>query len=251
MSSIFPKTRRPLRVRTLRVAAIALAVVGLILLYLCSTNRDIPKIKIADITQTMNFACVKISGKVTRSAYIFSSGGFVFNIDDGSGQIAVFGGKSQANSIKENGLLPRKGDHVEVVGAIHTSSDSTQKLRILSSEQMKIARKKRKPFPDPEKIEISKIEQPQEGKRVLISGVLKSISIPAPGSRAPYSLTLEENGVTLPIVFWSDVFHEMKEILPVPGTTITAVGKINVYKNSLQLRVFSASDIRIVKEEEK
>ncbi|MCK5844871.1 MAG: OB-fold nucleic acid binding domain-containing protein, partial [Victivallales bacterium] len=130
------QVKRPLRVRALQIASLVLAVGGLILLYLYSVNRDIPTVRVSEITPTMNFATVKISGKVTRDAYIFKSGGVIFNLHDGSGEVAVMGGRAQTEALETAGKLPRRGDRVEVAGSLSVSADREVKLRMQSAEQL-------------------------------------------------------------------------------------------------------------------
>jgi len=98
-----PQVKRPMRVRVLQIASLVLAVAGLILLYLYSVNRDIPTVRVSEITPTMNFAYVKVSGNVTSDAYIFKSGGVVFNLHDGSGEI-----RRQASASGRPGRSSRK-----------------------------------------------------------------------------------------------------------------------------------------------
>ncbi|MCU0858112.1 MAG: OB-fold nucleic acid binding domain-containing protein, partial [Pontiellaceae bacterium] len=131
-----PQVKRPLRIRVLQVASLVLAVAGLILLYLFSVSRDIPRIRIGEITPTMNFAMVRVSGEVVRDTFIFQSGGMVFNLRDGSGEIAVMGGKAQTDALEAAGQLPRRGDRVDVVGSLSVGADQEPKLRIQSSDQL-------------------------------------------------------------------------------------------------------------------
>ncbi len=248
-----PQVKRPLRVRVLQIASLVLAVVGLILLYLYSVNRDIPTVRVADITPTMNFAYVKVSGNVTRDAYVFKSGGVVFNLHDGSGEIAVMGGRTQAEALKNSGKLPRLGDRVEVAGSLSVSADQDVKLRMQSAEQLIL---KRKGHPASFIIQtssftpLSKITPAQTGDTVSVAGTLKKIALPRPGSKAPYVLTLEEDGTELAVIFWDKVFQGLEQKLPTLGKTLSARGRVDVYKEVIQLKVWEAADLRIVDEVE-
>lgn len=241
-----PQVKRPLRVRVLQIASLVLAIVGLGLLYLYSTHRDIPLIRVADITPTMNFAYVRIAGEVTRDAYVFDSGGVVFNMNDGSGEIAVMGGRAQAEALENAGKLPRRGDRVDVAGSLSVSADQEPKIRMQSADQLILRRKQfaRPAAPALARIRLSDITAAQKGDQVTAIGTIKSISVPPPGSKAPYVLTLEEDGAELDVIFWDKVFQGLERKLPSIGKTISARGRVDVYKEAVQLKVWEAGDLR-------
>ncbi|MBC8207365.1 MAG: hypothetical protein ISR85_04310 [Kiritimatiellales bacterium] len=244
-----PQVKRPLRVRALRIAALVLAFAGLILLYFYSVNRDIPLVRVDSITPTMNFATVRVSGEVTRDAYVFQSGGMVFNLNDGSGEIAVMGGRAQAEALENAGRLPRRGDRVEVSGSLNVSADQEVKLRMQSAEQL-VLQRKRAPSAAPglSPVQLVNITAAQEGEQVLVTGLLKEIEVPGPGSKAPYVLTLEQGGAELDVILWDDVFQGLERKLPMPGKTISVLGRVDVYKDKVQLKVWEAADLREVTE---
>jgi DNA/RNA endonuclease YhcR with UshA esterase domain len=244
------QVKRPIRVRVLQIASVILAVAGLILLYLYSVNRDIPLVRIDSVTPTMNFAYVRISGLVTRDAYVFQSGGVVFNLDDGSGEIAVMGGRAQAEALENAGRLPRRGDRVEVAGSLSVSADREVKLRMQSADQLVLQRKQAavSAAPESSSVGLADITAAQKGEQVSVTGVLKEITIPGPGSKAPYVLTLEQGGAQLEVIFWDKVFQGLERKLPMPGKTIRATGRVDVYKSKVQLKVWEAADLQEVTE---
>ncbi|MBL7016201.1 MAG: hypothetical protein ISR84_01450 [Kiritimatiellales bacterium] len=244
-----PQVQRPLRVRVLRVASVGLALAGLILLYLYSVNRDIPLVRVDSITPTMNFATVRIAGEVTRDAYVFQSGGMVFNLHDGSGEIAVMGGRAQAEALENSGRLPHRGDRVEVSGSLSVSADQEVKLRMQSAEQL-VLQRKRAPSAAPglSQVRLADITAAQKDQQVLVTGILKEVNVPGPGSKAPYVLTLEQDGAELEVIFWDKVFQGLERKLPMPGKTISALGRVDVYKEKIQLKVWEPSDLREVTE---
>jgi DNA/RNA endonuclease YhcR with UshA esterase domain len=248
-----PQVKRPLRVRVLQYASLVLAIAGLVLLYLFSVNRDIPLVKVGEITPTMNFAYVRIVGEVTRDAYVFKSGGVVFNMNDGSGEIAVMGGRAQADALEAAGRLPRRGDLVDVAGSLSVSADQDVKLRMQSAEQLKLTRKR--PAPSyavaESRLKLADVTADQKGNQITVVGTLKSIDIPGSGSKAPYVLTIEEDGATLAVVLWDDVFQGLEGKLPMLGKLISARGKVDVYKDAIQLKVWDAADLHVVTEQEK
>jgi hypothetical protein len=242
-----PQGDRPLRVRVLRYASLVLATAGLVLLYLYSVSRDIPAVRVADITQTMNFAGVRMAGEVSGDTFIFKSGGMVFNLNDGSGEIAVLGGRAQADALKAAGKIPRRGDRVEVRGTLSVSEGQEPKLRMQSSGLV-LHRKPAAVRSAGNPIPLADITAARQGQWISVAGTLKSVDIPGPGSKKPYVLTLEEGGAQLAVIFWEDVFQGLEQGLPVPGSRVCADGRIDVYKGVAQLRIREAADLRAEKE---
>lgn len=246
------QVKRPLRVRVLQIASVILAVAGLVLLYFYSTYRDVPLVNVSEISPTMNFAYVRISGEVSRDAYIFKSGGVVFSLNDGSGDIAVMGGRAQADALRSAGCLPHVGDHVEVAGSLSVSADQEVKLRMQSADQL-VLQRKHTGTSSPAVLKpvlLADVTAEKKGERVSVIGKLKTIEIPGPGSKAPYVLTLEQDGAELEVIFWDQVFQRLEKNLPMPGKTISATGRVDIYKGNVQLKVWDAADFQEVDEME-
>ena len=241
------QVKRPLKIRVLRYASLVLAVAGLFFLYQYSVNRDIPLVRIADITPTMNFAYVRMAGEVTRDAYVFESGGIVFDMKDGSGEITVMGGRAQAQALESAGKLPQRGDRIEVAGSLSVSADQEPRLRLQSTGQLILNRKRATTNPAlGTSFQLADVTAAHKGELVAVTGILKSIDVPGPGSKSPYTLTLEDNGAELAVVFWNDVFQGMDKKLPAPGKHIRVSGRVDVYKDTVQLKVREAGDLRFM-----
>jgi len=240
------QVKRPLKIRVLRYASLVLAAAGLFFLYLFSVNRDIPLVRIADIAPTMNFAYVRMAGEVTRDAYVFESGGIVFDMKDGSGEITVMGGRAQAQALEADGKLPQRGDRIEVAGSLSVSADQEPRLRIQATDQLILNRKRAAANPAAGTgLRLADVTAAHKGELVTVSGILKAIDVPGPGSKAPYTLILEENGAVLAVIFWNDVFQGMNKRLPAPGKHISVSGRVDVYKDTIQLKVREAGDLRV------
>ncbi len=246
----FPvSVKRPIKIRILQYASLVLAVAGLVFLYLFSVNRDLPFVRIGNITPTMNFAYVRIAGEVTRDGSVFQSGGIGFSVNDGSGDISVMGGRVQAKVLEAAGKLPRRGDRIEVAGSLSISADQDATLRMQSADQLVLNRKRPAAIPSADsRTPLANVTVAQQGRTVAVAGILKSIDVPGPGVRAPYVFTLEENGAELAVIFWDDVFQGLDKKLPMPGKFISACGRVDVYKNVIQLKVQAVGDLRIIEE---
>jgi DNA/RNA endonuclease YhcR with UshA esterase domain len=195
----------------------------------------------------MNFAYVRMAGEVTRDAYVFQSGGLVFDIKDGSGEITVMGGRAQAQALEAAGKLPRRGDRIEVTGSLSVSADQAPKLRIQSADQLILNRKRVATVPAAEnRVRLADVTAAHKGEQVAVVGTLKSVDIPGPSSKSPYVLTIAADGAELAVIFWEDVFQGLDKKLPMPGKLISARGRVGVYKDTVQLKVWEAGDLRIM-----
>lgn len=245
-----PQVRRPLKIRVLQYASLFLAVAGLVLLYLFSVNQDIPLVRIGQITPTMNFATVRVTGEVTRNASLLKSGGIVFDLTDGSGKITILGGRMQAQTLETAGKIPRRGDRVEVIGNLSIGADQEAKLRLRSTDQFVLIRKPTAPTATVSSAtpgdRIAEITAAQKGEEVAVIGTLQSIDVPGPGSKAPYVLTLAEDRAKLAVIFWEDVLQGLDKKLPRPGQRIRVYGRVDVYKGAVQLKVRDAADLRVM-----
>jgi cytochrome c-type biogenesis protein CcmE len=126
--------------RKMKVATVTLVVAGLAFLYLMAVNRDIDVVAINTITPMMNYAPVRVAGKVVRTPYISKAAGkvtyFSFLVDDGSGSLRVSARGTVAAEIVDSGILPHKGDKVDVSGRLSAKGNENYKLQILAAEQI-------------------------------------------------------------------------------------------------------------------
>lgn len=126
--------------RSLRLGAMVLAVVGLGFLYLMATRTEIPIIRVDSLTPMMNFAQIRIVGEVERDAYIARENGEVdylsFSVNDGSGRLRVAAYDDVARAIVEKGIAPKKGMRVDVAGSVSIPAGRKQKLRMQTVEQL-------------------------------------------------------------------------------------------------------------------
>jgi hypothetical protein len=98
-------------------------------------------INAGEITPMMNFANIRVAGHVARPPYM--SGGkkaeyLSFLMEDGSGELRVTADGRVARQLIDKGLVPAKGDSVDIAGTVNISADGKMKLRILTAEKVKI-----------------------------------------------------------------------------------------------------------------
>jgi hypothetical protein len=126
----------------LRAIAVLLAVVGVGLLLVMSAHRELPVVRIADITPMMNFAYVRICGTVERDSYVVKDDGEVgyvsFLVSDNTGRARVKAYEAVAKAIAEQGLIPEKGWLVDVAGVVDVSADGGSKLVVRDAGQFRV-----------------------------------------------------------------------------------------------------------------
>ncbi len=234
------RVNKRLSVRATRYAAVFMSVVGLILLYWMAVSSKIQTVKISDISPTMNFAYVRVEGRVTGEPRVFKENGKArslrFDVDDGTGEIRVSAYQTQARELLERDILPHAGDHVSVAGSLNVSADDRLMLRIQAADQVTLTRVEALRMP------INQLT-PESGS-VQIEGIISTVRAPKPGKKQPWSVLISDETGSVPLSFWEDVYSEIqaKDRL-IPGQTIQLRANVTVYKSKIQLNIASADDL--------
>jgi len=126
--------------RALRTAALGLAVVGLACLYLAGNLPERRVTPIGNITPTMNFATVRVTGKLTRNPYVSRKYGRVdylsFPIEDRTGEIRVAAYRTVARALDSQDRIPAKGTRVSATGSLRVSDKGRIMLYLQAPEQL-------------------------------------------------------------------------------------------------------------------
>ncbi len=119
------RVKRHSRITLTKNLALTFAVVGLLVLHGTSMIWGTPAMNIEDLTETTNYAYVKISGIVTRSPTYYpgdngAPGTIYFNVDDGTGELSVRAYPHPVvYNMLETGKVPAFGDRVNVTGNVY------------------------------------------------------------------------------------------------------------------------------------
>lgn len=148
-------------IRLIRIIAIILATAGLFLLYMSAKHRQPPLQAIENITPSMNFAYIRITGIVKRKPYISKDKDYLsFRVYSKSSSdsethpgtnsnsnatikpssIQVVAYREIAKLLIENGNLPSSGDTVSVRGSLSVSAKSNMKLYLKAVKHLSISR---------------------------------------------------------------------------------------------------------------
>lgn len=126
--------------RALRLGALGLAVIGLACLYAIGILPERSVTPIGEITPAMNFATVRVTGRVTRRPYLGRRDGRVdylsFAVDDGTGTLRAAAYRAIARELQDGNRVPAQGDRVDVVGNLRISEGGRIMLYLQSAGQL-------------------------------------------------------------------------------------------------------------------
>jgi DNA/RNA endonuclease YhcR with UshA esterase domain len=235
-----------LSLRVFRWTAVLLSTVGLGLLYLMSTHREIPIVRVAEIKATMNFAYVRVAGVVSEDARVNRTGDAIrsvrFTLNDGTGEIPVTAFRANGVKLVEQDRVPHLGDKVELTGSLSVSAERVA-LWLQAPDQMKLERAKL------EELALADISKAHEGRAVKVTGILRAVKAPAEGSGRPWTLVLADSSGTGEINLWSDTYETLSARGEVePGAQVRAVVAVGSFRGHTQLRLAQAEDLEVLSE---
>ena len=112
-------------IRRLKVAALILALGGLLLLWLLATRTDVPTVEVSQANAMMNLAYVRVQGLVTRPpSYDPETGYFSFWLADETGELHVAAYRNETRALIDQGHTPALGDRVSVEGTRVKSNEN-------------------------------------------------------------------------------------------------------------------------------
>jgi DNA/RNA endonuclease YhcR with UshA esterase domain len=123
-----------LGLRVFRYSSLAVALAGLAVLWFFSQRSAVPTVKIGQAQATMNFAYVRVAGRVVElPSYDPASDYLSFWIEDDSGQMLVSSYRSTTQELVRAGRVPDVGDEVTLEGTLRIRDESVL-LTLASAE---------------------------------------------------------------------------------------------------------------------
>jgi len=227
-------------VRTLKVAALALAIGGLALLWLLATHTKVPTVEIGQVNAMMNFAYVRVEGLVTRSpAYDPKTDYLSFWLTDETGELHVAAYRDETQSLIDQGRTPALGDRVTVQGTLRVREDFVS-LTINLPEHLQIARA------EPVDQSIGSINANDQFRRVRVLGQVRTIRVPYPGLTL---VDLRDGTGEIPLAV-TEVITAFGEGLPAlkAGQIVEVIAPVSLYKDTPQLSLAHAADLIVLDE---
>ncbi len=224
-------------IQTVKIAAIALATVGLVALWFAAINAETPLITIGQAGATMNMAYVRLAGRCTRApSYDPESDYLSFWLEDDTGEIYVMAYRAEARAIIEQGRAPALGDQVEVAGTLRVREDFLS-LTVNVPEQVQVSRS------EPTAREIGDITPEDRYRRVRVRGVVREIYTPYDGLTL---ITLRDASGAIPVAV-SQALIDLSDV-PLPasvaaGQAVEVVGAVSLYGDTPQIVPASVADV--------
>ena len=145
------------------------------------------------------------------------------------------------------------GDLLHVNGRVSKYRDEIQ-LTLQSATDLRVLPKPEKsamvgtnaapPVVEKPVVPLASVNNSLKGRNVTVQATISDIREPQ-SERAPFVITLTDGKNQVPMVFWSDLYQQVKNHIH-PGNTILVTAKVSDYRGTLQLRLQSAGDIHSV-----
>ncbi len=231
-------------IRGVKIVAVALATVGLAILWFAATHAEVPRVMIGQAGATMNMAYVRVEGHCTCApTYDPESETLSFWIEDDTGEIRVSAYRAETRQIIEQDHIPALGDLVEVAGTLRVREDFLS-LTINVPEQLKTTRA------EPVDHDIGTIVPEDRYLRVRVRGQVRQVYEPYEGLTL---ITIRDETGSIPIVVSEDLIALSDASSTVrlsahgealtTGQSVEVVAAVSLYGDTPQLVPASLADI--------
>lgn len=241
-----------LPIRIVKVVAVALATVGLALLWLVARRAEVPLIHIGQAGATTNLAYVRLRGRCTRAPSYDPQGERIsFWMADDTGEIYISAYRAQTRQIIQEGRIPALGDLIEVAGTLRVHQDFLA-LTVEVPEGLTVTR------PEPMDRAIGSIVAADQYHRVRVRGQVRRVHAPYPGLTL---ITVRDKTGAIPVAVsqdlvalsatsppgraatgWIEEPISYSETLPT-GQAIEVVATVSLHGDTPQLVPASVADI--------
>jgi DNA/RNA endonuclease YhcR with UshA esterase domain len=221
--------------RLVKLAAVALATIGLVSLWYVAVQTEIPTVAIGRIDGAMNLAYVRLVGRCSRSpSYDLRTGTLSFWIADDTGEVRVACYRAETRALIEQQRVPAFGDEIAVAGTLRVAED-VGTLTIDIPDELTISRA------DPLERPIGAIGMEDQYQRVRVQGQVRDV-------RGPYQgltlITLRDLTGAIDVVVDKDLVA-LSAVTPTVavGESVEVVAAVSRYGDTPQLIPASAVDI--------
>jgi DNA/RNA endonuclease YhcR with UshA esterase domain len=228
-------SRNRLSVRAVKIAALLLATVGLLALWLLARHTDIPALKAGEATGLMNLAYVRLNGRIVRNLnYDPDSGYLGFWIADETGEVYVSMYRDVTASLLAHNLVPAIGDSVTVAGTLRIREDMVS-MTVNVPEHLTLDRA------DPLPLKVEEITMLDAGLRVEVAGEVQQITHPYSGLTL-ITVADESGEITIAVDETTTALTgELPEIAV--GQAISVAGAVSLYHTTPQVLPASVTDV--------
>lgn len=218
--------------RLFRYGSLVVALVGLALLWFFSLRSPVPEMKIGQVQSTMNFAYVRVTGKVVRQSTFDAKGGYLgFWLRDDTGEMMVSSYRTTTQALIAANKLPDVGDEVTLEGTLRIRED-TPSLTLASAETVKLIR------PEPQPYQIGDISPYDELQAVMVRGQVRQVKTPYEGLTL-ITLRDQTGAIDVAVNELGIGVSSVDGLGVQPGDSIKVVGVVTLYKGTPQIALTS------------
>jgi DNA/RNA endonuclease YhcR with UshA esterase domain len=233
--------RKRLPLRYLRLGSILFALLGLAALLYAVSGTATPRVTVASIAATMNYAYVRLEGIVTRGpVYDPATQELHFYLADTTGEILVSSFRATTNQLIDQKKIPAAGDHVAVEGTLRVREDFVS-LNLASPDKLDIA------HPEPHPLKIGDLGRDHNLQAITISGDVREITSPYTGLTL---ISVGDASGEVDVAVYADVLA-LTGSLPAmqPGDAVQVNGTVTLYKDTPQLTLTDAQGLKKLAED--
>lgn len=221
------------QLKTVKRIALLGAILGIVLLWTGVRLREIPTVQIGAIDIQYNMALARVQGTVLDVNIDKIKDTFRITVDDGTGRISLNGyGKYGRFKDAMGESFPRIGDTVAAVGNLSVSESWGTTMFLASPRRMELVERKKL-----ESLSLGNLSRKDLGRTGSFTAEITDIRT----FKSGMSLTIQdESGSTELTVFNSELEtlpESEGQALVTIGTTIRFMGRVDAYRNKLQLRL--------------
>lgn len=224
-----------LPLRYIRLACILLAIAGIAALLYATRGSPTPRVTVASVGATMNYAYVRLEGQVTRGpTYDPEAQELRFYLADSTGEIMVASFRAVTRQLLDRNKIPVAGDHIAAEGTLRVRDDFTS-LNLVSPDKIDLAH----PLASPAKI--GDIGPDDNLQVVSLSGQVREIRKPYDGLTL---ISLGDATGEINLAVYSDIVA-LTGPLPVVqvGDGIQATGTVSFYRDTPQIALTNVRDL--------
>jgi DNA/RNA endonuclease YhcR with UshA esterase domain len=229
--------------RVLRAGSVLLAVLGLFFLYLWARHRDVPVVRVAEVSETMSMAYVRLEGAAGRVSVMRDAKGRAesvqFDLDDGTAVARVRAFGHSAAALDAAGKIPARGDRVKAAGTVRVGADGDVALLVQTAEHVEVSRA------EVRRLRLSAVGPAMAGQIVEVEGAVASVRRPREGSRAPFAVVLRDEEDSAELTVWPRTWPDVEARGLREGVRCVARVTVGERRGAVQLTLEEGADLAV------
>lgn len=239
------RIERRIEIRLIRVGSIVGSFIGIVALWFAAYYKQPQQVRVDAVTEMMNGALVKISGKVSSYDENHEKNTLRMKIDDGTGEISVSAFNKLSNFKRVLGdNMPALGDEVDVVGTLNVTQKFGTSMFLSVPDRVKLIKKY-----EMRAAHIGELTKQNVGDVVRLHAHVASYETRSTRSGAVlHAIVLDDGTGTLDMTIFdaamAKIPDETKKMLTESGRELEMAVKIGEYRGKLQADLVDAGGVK-------